>query len=162
MITKFKKKDTSKKSLFDISDVEQMAVDYHSVSETIKALTSKKSSLSDTLKKCAMDLGNKDDKGSYYVGAGSYEVGAVCKHSIKLNSEKAIAFCNKRGFSNVIKKRVVEEIDEEALTTLFNDGEITEEELKSLTDEKIDYSVSVKLKEEMPAVEQIAASRKKR
>ena len=59
--------------------------------------------------------------------------------------------------------KVVKQVNEEAVEQAVNEGEITFDELESITTTKVTYAIDVKRKEEMPEVEQseiLAASRK--
>ena len=143
------------------SDLSKMLIEYSELSKQIKLLDERKKSLGDTIKCYAMDNGSKDDKGSFYCEKDNFTFGAQCKKSVSLNEDKAMEFLESKGFTECIK--MVAKVDEEALEKRCSTGDITPEELESITTSRVSYAVTVKSIGEMPEVQQtevVAASRK--
>ena len=76
--------------------------------------------------------------------------------------DKAIEFFKAHNLHDAIK--ITEVIDEDAVERYINQGEITFEDLESITETKVTYAIDLKKKEDMPVVEettvQMAASKK--
>ena len=140
-----------------------MAQEYDAISLQIKALDSQKKSLADKIKELAQKFGTKDDKGSHYCGNDEFMCGNVAKHSISLNTDRAVALLQKKGLNEYIEEKIVKVVDEKKLEKAIINGQITQKEFDSIMDDKVSYSVSVKKIEEMPEVEvtQLKAAKKK-
>ena len=89
--------------------------------------------------------------------------GNVAKHSVSLNTDKAIKLLQKKGLNDLIEEKIVKTVDEKKLEKAVMDGKITNEEFNSIVNDKVSYSVLVKKVEEMPEVEvsHLMAARKK-
>ena len=157
------KKKNKVVSMFSLSDYEKMAQEYDDVSKQLKVLTDRKKVLSEQLKKGAEELGSKDDKGSYYCNTDSFVFGKQAKKSVTINLEKAIPFLRKKHLDSLIHEEVVYSIDKDELQDAVSEGSLTVDDVKSITDVEVSYSVSVKAREEVPEIEQttlVAAKRK--
>lgn len=152
-----------KKTTMTKADLFRMAQEYDAISLQIKALDSQKKSLADKIKELAQKFGTKDDKGSHYCGNDEFMCGNVAKHSISLNTDRAVALLQKKGLNEYIEEKIVKVVDEKKLEKAIINGQITQEEFDSIMDDKVSYSVSVKKIEEMPEVEvtQLKAAKKK-
>ena len=152
-----------KKTTMTKADLFRMAQEYDAISLQIKALDSQKKSLADKIKELAHKFGTKDDKGSHYCGNDEFMCGNVAKHSISLNTDRAVALLQKKGLNEYIEEKIVKVVDEKKLEKAIINGQITQEEFDSIMDDKVSYSVSVKKIEEMPEVEvtQLKAAKKK-
>lgn len=152
-----------KKTTMTKADLFRMAQEYDAISLQIKALDSQKKSLADKIKELAQKFGTKDDKGSHYCGNDEFMCGNVAKHSISLNTDRAVALLQKKGLNEYIEEKIVKVVDEKKLEKAIINGQITQEEFDSIMDDKVSYSVSVKKMEEMPEVEvtQLKAAKKK-
>ena len=152
-----------KKTTMTKADLFRMAQEYNAISLQIKALDSQKKSLADKIKELAQKFGTKDDKGSHYCGNDEFMCGNVAKHSISLNTDRAVALLQKKGLNEYIEEKIVKVVDEKKLEKAIINGQITQEEFDSIMDDKVSYSVSVKKMEEMPEVEvtQLKAAKKK-
>lgn len=152
-----------KKTTMTKADLFRMAQEYNAISLQIKALDSQKKSLADKIKELAQKFGTKDDKGSHYCGNDEFMCGNVAKHSISLNTDRAVALLQKKGLNEYIEEKIVKVVDEKKLEKAIINGQITQEEFDSIMDDKVSYSVSVKKIEEMPEVEvtQLKAAKKK-
>lgn len=152
-----------KKTTMTKADLFRMAQEYDAISLQIKALDSQKKSLADKIKELAQKFGTKDDKGSHYCGNDEFMCGNVAKHSISLNTDRAVALLQKKGLNEYIEEKIVKVVDEKKLEKAIINGQITQEEFDSIMDDKVSYSVSVKKIEDMPEVEvtQLKAAKKK-
>lgn len=151
-VTKSKPSKTT--PMFTEDDYNKMAIDYDSTSASIKELDKKKKSLAEQLKLGAESLGVKDDKGSFYLDCDNYVIGKVAKKSMSINQEDAVAYLKEAGLLECITTKTLETVNEQALEQAIADGKISFREVEDFTTLKTSYSVSVKKKEEMPAVEQ--------
>lgn len=138
---------------------DQMATEYAELSAKIKALTETKNELSAKIKECALELGSKNNEGSSIFDTGSFTIANNVVSRVELDDEKAISFAKKNGFDDCVK--IVEAIDEKALEKHYKSGDISDKQMKDLTNISVSYRVSVKKNELMPEIEQVAASRKK-
>lgn len=104
----------------------------------------------------------KNDKGSYYGSDDNFIFGSQAKKSVSLDSEKAIEYLRSHGFDDAIE--YVPKVKEDVLEKLVSDESIPQEDFESLTKIKTSYSIDIKRKEEVPAVEEgktvLAASKK--
>lgn len=143
-------------------NIENLVEEYDNLSSQMKLLDAKKKELSNEIKKIAQATGTKDDKGSFYMENDNYVWGSIARKSISLNRTKAEDLFKSMGvWADVIV--IKEEIDEDKVETLVAEERLSFDELESITDVKVVYSVSVKQKdkvEEMPEV-QVAGAKKK-
>lgn len=137
--------------------------EYDEINAQLKVLNDRKKVLSDLIKEGAENYGVKDDKGSFYLESDNFVLGKVCRKSMKLNQDKAIEVLKSMNLGEVIDEVVVRTVNEDKLSQAVSDKKITLKEVESFTDIKIDYSVSVKAKAEVPEIEQsnLIAARKK-
>ena len=152
-----------KKSTMTKDDLFKFAKDYNDISLQMKSLDKQKKSLADKIKELAQKFGTKDDKGSHYCGNDEFMCGNVAKHSVSLDTDKAIKLLQKKGLNDLIEEKIVKTVDEKKLEKAVMDGTITNEEFNSIMNDKVSYSVLVKKVEEMPEVEvsHLMAARKK-
>ena len=138
--------------------------EYYSLREQKKTIEDRMKTLADLIKANAEKTGVKDDKGSYYAEDEQYVYGKQCKKSVSFDKDKAIEYFKNHGYSECID--TVEVINEEAVESLINTGDISYEDLEAITTTKVTYAIDIKKKEDMPVVEQtevpLAASKKTR
>lgn len=122
----------------------ELVQQYEALKDQEKVIASRKKELSEQIKKYAIEHGQQDSKGSSYRQEGGYTFGNVARKTIKLNSDKAIAYLTEN------KPEVVEQVletvqivSEKKLENLFAEGIITSDELEQMVDTKVTYSVSV-------------------
>lgn len=141
-----------------------LLAEYDSLRVQKKTIEDRMKVLSDQIKAYAEKNGVKDDKGSFYAEDEQYVYGKQCKKSVSFDLEKALAFFKEHGYTECID--TVEVINEDAVEGLINTGDISFEDLESITNTKVSYAIDIKKKEEMPVVEQtevpLAASKKTR
>ena len=89
--------------------------------------------------------------------------GNVAKHSVSLDTDKAVKLLQKKGLNDLIEEKIVQTVDENKLEKAVIDGTITDEEFNSIMNDRVSYSVSVRKVDDMPEVEVSAlmAARKK-
>lgn len=141
-----------------------MLSEYDSLREQKKKIEDRMKYLADQIKANAEKVGVKDDKGSFYAEDERFIYGKQCKKSVSFNQEKALSYFRDHGYDDCIT--TVEVINEEAVESRINTGDISFEDLEDITTTKVSYAIDLKRKEEMPEVEQtevpIAASKKSR
>lgn len=141
-----------------------MLSEYDSLREQKKKIEDRMKYLADQIKANAEKVGVKDDKGSFYAEDEQFIYGKQCKKSISFNQEKALSYFRDHGYDDCIT--TVEVINEEAVESRINTGDISFEDLEDITTTKVSYAIDLKRKEEMSEVEQtevpIAASKKSR
>ena len=141
-----------------------MLSEYDSLREQKKKIEDRMKYLADQIKANAEKIGVKDDKGSFYAEDEQFIYGKQCKKSVSFNQEKALSYFRDHGYDDCIT--TVEVINEEAVESRINTGDISFEDLEDITTTKVSYAIDLKRKEEMPEVEQtevpIAASKKSR
>jgi hypothetical protein len=133
--------------------IEVVIKEYDTLREQEKKCKERKKYLSEIIKDYAFKNGTKDDKGNYYTERDGFMLGKQCKKTITLDHEKSIAFL-KANSSTAHCVVTTEVVDEEAVAKCVEQGEITQEDLDTITNIKIDYSVSLTPKVEMPEIEQ--------
>ena len=97
----------------------------------------------------------KDDKGSFYVDDGDKTFGRVRKCSISINEDKAFKFFKRKGLLKDVTKSV---IDLDKVDLLVSCGEITAEDVESISDIKESFSLYIgdrktEEPEEMPEIQ---------
>lgn len=141
-----------------------MLSEYDSLREQKKKIEDRMKYLADQIKANAEKVGAKDDKGSFYAEDEQFIYGKQCKKSVSFNQEKALSYFRDHGYDDCIT--TVEVINEEAVESRINTGDISFEDLEDITTTKVSYAIDLKRKEEMSEVEQtevpIAASKKSR
>ena len=162
-VIKMAKLKKFEKSILSVEDYIKLGKDYDELSAQIKELTARKNELSAKIKEGAEKFGVKDDKGSFYLESDEFILGKVCRKSMKLNQSKAKDTLESLGVGDVIDEVTTYTVNEDRLNQAVQDGRVSIDTVRSFTDVKVDYSVSVKVKESMPEVEQsslMAAKRK--
>lgn len=141
-----------------------MLSEYDSLREQKKKIEDRMKYLADQIKANAEKVGVKDDKGSFYAEDEQFIYGKQCKKSVSFNQEKALSYFRDHGYDDCIT--TIEVINEEAVESRINTGDISFEDLEDITTTKVSYAIDLKRKEEMSEVEQIevpvAASKKSR
>ena len=141
-----------------------MLSEYYSLREQKKKIEVRMKYLANQIKANAEKVGVKDDKGSFYAEDEQFIYGKQCKKSVSFNQEKALSYFRDHGYDDCIT--TVEVINEEAVESRINTGDISFEDLEDITTTKVSYAIDLKRKEEMSEVEQtevpIAASKKSR
>ena len=133
---------------------------YSRVMDEKKTIEAELKKLSEEIKEAAEKTGVKDDRGSYYASTDNFVYGKVAKKSVSFDEAKAIAFVKSHGFNDCV--RTIEVLDESAVESRVNSGDITYDELEGITVTKVTYAVDVKPKEEMPEVEEYPVAAKRR
>ena len=147
----------------DPSLIESMVSEYNSLKNKEKAIKERKDFLADAIKSYSLANGTKDDSGSFYSESDAFIYGAQCRKSVKFDLDKAVIFLQSKGFEDCVK--LVPQVDENAVERRFSNGDISVEELESITKTSVSYAVSVKEKSELVDVQQtsvLAASKKPR
>ena len=141
-----------------------MLSEYDSLREQKKKIEDRMGYLANQIKANAEKVGVKDDKGSFYAEDEQFIYGKQCKKSVSFNQEKALSYFRDHGYDDCIT--TVEVINEEAVESRINTGDISFEDLEDITTTKVSYAIDLKRKEEMAEVEQtevsMAASKKSR
>ena len=141
-----------------------MLSEYDSLREQKKKIEDRMGYLANQIKANAEKVGVKDDKGSFYAEDEQFIYVKQCKKSVSFNQEKALSYFRDHGYDDCIT--TVEVINEEAVESRINTGDISFEDLEDITTTKVSYAIDLKRKEEMSEVEQtevpIAASKKSR
>ena len=152
----------SKVTGFPQQSIDSKVQEYYKLREESKTIKSRMDVLAKEIKSYASENGVKDDKGSTYCDNGTFMFGQQCKKSVSFVKDKAIEFFKAHHLHDAIK--LTEVIDEDAVERYINRGEITFEDLESITETKITYAIDLKKKEDMPVVEettvQMVASKK--
>ena len=128
--------------------------EYDDINAQLKVLNDRKKELSTLIKEGAEKYGVKDDKGSHYLESDDLVLGKVCKKSFKINQDKAVDILNSKGLGDTLDTITTTVVNEDRLSQAVSSGRITLKEVEEFTDTKIDYSVSVKAKANMPEIEQ--------
>lgn len=111
-----------------------------------KTIKSRMDSLSKEIKKYLTENVPVNAKGSYYSEDDDYIYGNVARKSIKINEDKAKQFFQERNLlEEVTDVKVV--VNEDKVAKLLQDEVITQEDLESIVDVKVTYSIDVKAKE---------------
>ena len=118
----------------------EVLAEYSDISEKIKFLDKRKKELAESLKELALKTGIKDDKGSFYVDEGDKTFGRVRKCSISINEDKAFKFFKNKGLLKDVTKSV---IDLDKIDLLVSCGEISEEDVESISDIKESFYVYI-------------------
>ena len=147
-----------KKAVLDRATIEAMVAEYNELRVREKTIAERKKVLSEAIKNFVKENGTKDSKGSYYSENENFTYGAMCKKSIKFDTDKAVDF-----FESINHKECIDyvpTVNEDAVEQLVADGVIDTAALETITKTTTTYSVDVRAKEEMPEVEVAAASKK--
>lgn len=147
-----------------IVPISSMVSEYAALRKEQKTIKDRMDYLSSEIKKYSQSNGVKDKNGSFYCQDESFVFGSMCKKFVSFNQAAALEFFKSRGLTKAVK--MVESIDESAVEQYVADGSISLEDLESITNTKVSYSVDVRVKEEASTVEEtsfgIAASKKPR
>ena len=136
-------------------NIKQALNEYKELTEREKTIRSRKKELADFIKRYSQENGVQDDKGSYYIDDEDFTYGSQARKSVKMNFEKAKNFFVSKGmWDRVVKYEEV--IDEDKVSDLLSNEEMTIDDLEEITDVKVTYAIDVRAKEkeeDMPEVE---------
>ena len=125
--------------------VENMVVEYNELRDRAKVIKERMDFLAKGIKTYLSENLTPDSKGSYYSENDKFIYGNQAKKSVKLNEERArVFFTNKGLLEKVADTKIV--INEDKVSKLLETNEITQEELESLVDIKVTYSIDIKQK----------------
>ncbi|MBO8161059.1 MAG: hypothetical protein H0Z24_05435 [Thermosipho sp. (in: Bacteria)] len=132
----------------------QLINEYNELKEKEQLIKKRKKEIADKIKEYAVQNGVKDDNGSYYKEEDKFIIGSQARKTVKLNQEKAKEFFLEKGLYKEVVV-VKEEIDEDKVEKLLEEGKISYDELENLVTVKTTYAVFIKEREEeeMPEVE---------
>lgn len=145
------------------NNIMEQVSEYNMLRAKSKTIKSRMDELAKNIKAHLTKNVTPDSKGSYYAEDENFVYGNMAKKTIKLNEERAKVFLQER---NLLEKasdvKIV--INEDKLEQLLANKEITMEELQTLVDTKVTYSIDIKekQKEEEPVEVEVASSTKKR
>ena len=143
-------------------DIKQAVNEYSELTTQEKLLKSRKTELAKFIKKHATENGVQDDKGSYYIDNDDFTYGSQARKKVSLNFDRAKNFFIEKGiWKDVVKYE--EKIDEDKISELVANEDMTMEELEEITDIKVTYAIDVRAKEkaeDMPEVEVVETSHK--
>lgn len=126
--------------------VADMVADYNLLRAKSKLIKSEMDKLAKDIKEYLTKNVTPDSKGSYYEENDSFVYGNQAKKSVKLNEERAKVFFQERNLlEEVSEVKVV--LNEDKISKALEEGKITQEELESLVDIKVTYSIDIKEKE---------------
>ena len=128
--------------LKQIVPIEQVAEEYSFLRDEKKRIEARMKTLAETIKTYATNHGSKDDKGSFYSNVKGYVIGKQAKTSIKFDEEKALQWFAIHGLTDCIATKQV--INEEAVESHINNGDISYEDLEGITKKSVTYAVDVK------------------
>lgn len=152
-----KSKVASISSAVSKEQIESYVEEYSRLSEEAKTIDKRRKELAGFIKDYAEKHGTKDDKGSFYCENENFIYGRQAKTSI-VPRENICATLKTMGFSDCVK--VVETPDKEKIDKYYDEGALTDANIKELFEVKQNTpSVYVKQKEEMPEVEQTSVKK---
>ena len=154
VLKRAKKSDTKVTPMFTEDNVKSLGRQYADISSQIKALEEQKKALAEKIKQGAEQFGVKDDKGSFYLESEDLMMGKVAKKSFKIDQDKAVKTLESMGIGDVVDEVTVRTVNEDRLQQAVSDGRLSLDTVESFTNVSVSYSVLVKEKEAMPAVEQ--------
>lgn len=146
----------------DKHTMELLLSEYEALRVKEKQIKERKAAISDAIKSYAFANGTKDSNGSFYSENDHFVYGAQCRKSIKFDVDKASKFFQVKGYDECVK--LIPQIVESEVEKHVSCGDITLEELESITVTSTSFAVDVKAKKEViDEVQQtaIAASKKK-
>lgn len=140
----------------DKKTILEMVSEYQELKKREKALSERKKLLSDSIKAYAEQNGTKDSNGSFYSESDKFIFGSQCRKSVSLDEVKAVKMFNAKGFDDCIELKPV--INEKAVETRLANGDITPEEIESISNVKITMAIDVREKEEAVTIQQATAT----
>lgn len=143
-------------------EIERLVEEYTTLRDKTKSIKTRMDEIAKTIKDYLSSNLKPDSKGSYYAQNDNFVYGSQAKKTVKLNETKATEFFKSKGLlEKVVDVKTV--INEDKVSKLLENAEITQEELESLVDIKTTYSIDIKAKvkeEEEEIVEVKVASTK--
>lgn len=144
--------------MFSIKD---KVSEYSTLRNQAKIIKERMDSIAKDIKTYLTNTVQADAKGSYYSEDDNFIFGNQAKKSIKLNEERAVNYFTGKGIlESVTDTKIV--INEDKVSKLVEQGVISQEDLETLVDTKVTYSIDIKekKKEEAPVEVQVVASTK--
>ena len=156
-------KGNFKKDTFSESQIEKMVEEYNGVTSMMKKYEARKKELAGIIKDYAMNNGTTTDTG-FICENSKFQYGATIPKSVKIK-EEAPEILIADGHADVVTERVVQEVDENALQKLYEEGKVTGEYVQSLFNVKEGTPrifVKAIVEEEMADIKQVASKKKGR
>lgn len=140
----------------DKKTILNMVSEYQELKKKEKVIAERKKLLADNIKAYAQENGTKDSNGNVYVETDSYIFGSQCRKSVSLDEAKAMKLFNLKGFDECIELKPV--INEKAVELRLAQGDITPEEIESVSKTKTTMAIDVREKEEVVEIQQTKAT----
>lgn len=145
-------------------NISKAVAEYNELRSKSKFIKSRMDELAKSIKEYLKKNVTPDAKGSYYEESNEFVYGNMAKKSVKLNQDKAKEFFTQRNLlEDVTDVKVV--LNEDKIEKVLQEGKITQEELESLVDIKVSYSIDIKEKkqeDEIVEVQVVSSSKPKR
>lgn len=146
--------------------IAEKVYEYNQLRSKAKIIKSRMDEIAKEIKTHLTSNFSPDAKGSYYTEDENFIYGNQAKKSIKLNEERAKLFFQENNLlEEVSEVKIV--INEDKVSKLLDEGKITQEELETLVDIKVSYSIDIKEKkkeeveEEMPVINSVKPVKRK-
>ena len=146
--------------------IAEKVYEYNQLRSKAKTIKSRMDEIAKEIKSHLTSNVTPDSKGSYYAEDENFIYGNQAKKSIKLNEERAKLFFKENNLlEEVSEVKIV--INEDKVSKLLEEGKITQEELETLVDIKVSYSIDIKEKkkekveEEMPVINSVKPVKRK-
>ena len=149
-------KKVEKQIVPDKKTILGMVSEYQELKKREKVISERKKLLADSIKTYAEKNGTKDSSGSFYSESDKFVFGSQCRKSVSLDEAKAMKLFNSKGFDDCIELKPV--INEKAVETRLAKGDITPEEIESVSNVKVTMAIDVREKEEVVEVQETTAS----
>ena len=149
-----KNNETKSVSLVNRTNYQKKVTEFALLKEQISVLESKSKPLGEAIKEYVKFTGTKTDTGGYISDLEEVVVEARSRQKIEFDQQKVIAvLINKPELLSQVVKAVTV-IDEDVINKLYENGELTSEEVAQMATVTITHSLHVSKKEEMPEVAQ--------
>ena len=146
--------------------IAEKVYEYNQLRSKAKIIKSRMDEIAKDIKSHLTSNVSPDARGSYYAEDENFIYGNQAKKSIKLNEERAKLFFQENNLlEEVSEVKIV--INEDKVSKLLDEGKITQEELETLVDIKVSYSIDIKEKkkeeveEEMPVINSVKPVKRK-
>lgn len=134
-----------KNNITPVIPIDILLEEYVALREQSNTIKKRMSEISTEIKNYAEEFGVKNDSGSFYCENDKYVFGKQAKKSVNFDEDKAIDYFTRKKFNDCLDTKVV--INEDAVEERISTGDISYEDLESITTTKVSYAVDVKEKE---------------
>ena len=156
------KTDTAGRYIIHQGNFENKCAELKLLKEQIKALDIQAKPLGEAIKEFAKVIGSQTDTGGFVSELERFTVEARAKNSVVFDEDKVRMLLLQRPELTNDLYKLTQVIDTEGIDRLYNNGQLSDDEMASMVKVTTSHSLYITEREEMPAIAESAAQVKRK